>query len=82
MLWEAGYAARAGQIIDASFVTVPRQRMRRKERECVNQGEVPTAWQEQPAQRRQKDMSARWVKKNGQSHFGYKNHIKNSLNKE
>uniref|UniRef100_E6QGF1 Uncharacterized protein n=1 Tax=mine drainage metagenome TaxID=410659 RepID=E6QGF1_9ZZZZ len=40
MLREAGYAARAGQIIDASFVTVPRQPMRRKERECVNQGEV------------------------------------------
>ena len=29
-LREAGYAARAGQIIDASFVTVPRQRMHRK----------------------------------------------------
>ena len=37
-LREAGYAARAGQIIDASFVTVPRQHMRRKEREQVNQG--------------------------------------------
>lgn len=36
-LREAGYAARAGQIIDASFVTVPRQHMRRKEREQVNQ---------------------------------------------
>ena len=33
-LREAGYAARAGQIIDASFVTVPRQRMHRKERSC------------------------------------------------
>jgi IS5 family transposase len=34
LLREAGYAARAGQIkiIGASFVTVPRQRMRRKER--------------------------------------------------
>ncbi|MHB0872953.1 MAG: hypothetical protein ACYCQH_09100 [Acidithiobacillus ferrooxidans] len=80
MLREAGYAARGGQIIDASFVTVSRQPMRRKERECVNQGEVPTAWQDQPAQRRRKDMSARWVKKNGQSHFGYRNHIKNLLN--
>ena len=74
-LREAGYAARAGQIIDASFVTVPRQRMRREEREQVNQGEVPTAWQEQPAKGRQKDRNARWTKKNGQSYFGYKNHI-------
>ena len=74
-LREAGYAARAGQIIDASFVTVPRQHMRRKEREQVNQGETPADWEEQPAKRRQKDTHARWTKKNGQSYFGYKNHI-------
>jgi len=74
-LREAGYAARAGQIIDASFVTVPRQRMHRKEREQVNQGETPQTWQDQPAKRRQKDTDARWTKKNGRSFFGYKNHI-------
>ena len=32
--------ARTGQIIDASFVAVPRQHMRQKEREQVNQGEA------------------------------------------
>ena len=74
-LREAGYAARAGQIIDASFVTVPQQRMHRKEREQVNQGETPQTWQDQPAKRRQKDTDARWTKKNGRSFFGYKNHI-------
>lgn len=74
-LQEAGYAARAGQIIDASFVTVPRQHMRRKEREQVNQGNIPADWEAQPAKRRQKDTHARWTKKNGQSYFGYKNHV-------
>jgi transposase len=49
-LREAGYAARAGQIIDASFVTVPRQQMHRKEREQVNQGETPQTWQDQARQ--------------------------------
>ena len=72
-LREAGYAARAGQIIDVGFVTVPRQHMRRKEREQVNQGEAPAEREEQPAKRRQKDTHARWTKKNGQSYFGYEN---------
>jgi hypothetical protein len=39
-------------------VTVPRHG---KEREQVNQGETPQAWQDQPAKRRQKDTDARWT---------------------
>lgn len=74
-LQDAGYTARAGQIIDASFVPAPRQHMHRAEREQVNQGETPKAWEEQPAKLRQKDRDARWTKKNGKSFFGYKNHI-------
>lgn len=61
-LQKTGYAARAGQIIDASFVTVPRQHMRRKEREeQVNQGDIPADREAQPAKRRQKDTHARWA---------------------
>nr|WP_215884459.1 transposase [Acidithiobacillus thiooxidans] len=41
----------------------------------MNQGEVPTAWHEQPAKGRQKNQNARRTKKNGQPYFGYKNHI-------
>jgi IS5 family transposase len=38
-------------------------------------GETPEAWEKQPAKNRQKDKDARWTKKHGRSHFGYKNHV-------
>ncbi|MYF37081.1 MAG: hypothetical protein F4226_10015 [Synechococcus sp. SB0678_bin_12] len=33
------------------------------------------AWQSNPDRLRQKDLDARWVKKNGVSRYGYKNSI-------
>ncbi|MEB8487986.1 IS5 family transposase [Acidithiobacillus ferriphilus] len=74
-LWDAGYAARTGQIINTSFVAVLRQQMYRKEREQVNQGKTPSAWREQIAKCRQKDTDACRTQKNDHSFFGYKNHI-------
>ncbi|MHB1493994.1 MAG: IS5 family transposase [Acidithiobacillus sp.] len=71
-LREASYAARAGQIIDASFVTVPRQHLRRKEREQVK---YPPRGRSDPPSAARKIPTPRWTKKNGQSTFGYKNHI-------
>jgi len=44
-----GYVARAGQMIDATFVEVPRQRNSREENAQIKTGEPPTAWKEQPA---------------------------------
>jgi hypothetical protein len=41
MLNEAGYTAQKGQIIDASFVEVPRQRNSRDENEQIKNGETP-----------------------------------------
>ena len=38
-------------------------------------GETPECWQDKPAKRRQKDVEARWTKKHGRSHYGYKNHV-------
>jgi IS5 family transposase len=72
-----GYVARAGQMIDATFVEVPRQRNTREENAQLKAGEVPEAWDEQEAKakRRQKDTDARWTKKNQERHYGYKNHI-------
>jgi transposase, IS5 family len=70
-----GYVARAGQMIDATFVEVPRQRNSREENAQIKTGEPPTAWKEQPAKQRQKDVDARWTKKNDEKHYGYKNHI-------
>jgi IS5 family transposase len=71
---EAGYSAQKGQIIDASFVEVPRQRNTRDENEQIKNGETPTEWEKHPAKLRQKDVDARWTKKNDETFFGYKNH--------
>ncbi|ASC69416.1 Transposase InsH for insertion sequence element IS5-18 [Halomicronema hongdechloris C2206] len=71
----AGYAAKDGQIVDATLIPVPKQRNTREENQTLKQGEVPVEWQETPHQLAQKDVDARWTKKNGTSHYGYKNHI-------
>jgi len=70
-----GYVARAGQMIDATFVEVPRQRNSREENACIKAGEPPEAWGKKPAKRRQKDVDARWTRKNEERHYGYKNHV-------
>jgi transposase, IS4 family len=73
VLEESGFAAKKGQIIDASIVQAPKQRNSREENAQIKQGEIPRDWEE--AKRRQKDTDARWTKKNAKSYYGYKNHI-------
>ena len=70
-----GYLAMGGQIIDASIVPVPKQRNSRDENARIKEGETPEGWENQPAKRSQKDTDARWTKKHGKSHYGYKNHV-------
>lgn len=70
-----GYLAMGGQIIDASIVSVPTQHNSRDENATIKAGETPGDWADQPAKFRQKDTDARWTKKHGKSHYGYKNHI-------
>jgi IS5 family transposase len=70
-----GYVARAGQMIDATFVEVPRQRNTREENAGIKEGEPPEQWKEEPNKLRQKDVDARWTKKNEEKHYGYKNHV-------
>ena len=74
-LKERGYLAMGGQIIDATIVPAPRQRNSREDNAAVKEGKTPAQWEKKPAKNRQKDKDARWTKKHGQSHFGYKNHI-------
>jgi IS5 family transposase len=74
-LRQAGYAAKGGQIIDATLIPVPIQRNSRDENKQIKQGEIPEDWIEQPHKLAQKDTDARWTKKNGKSYFGYKDHI-------
>ena len=71
-----GLIAHKGSIVDASFVEVPRQRNSRDENDDIRNGETPEGWEDEPEKRRQKDVDARWTQKNGERHFGYKNHVK------
>lgn len=72
-LADNGYAAKRGQIIDASIVSAPKQRNSREENSQIKHGAVPEDWPE--AKKRQKDVDARWTKRNGTGYYGYKNHI-------
>ena len=69
----AGFTARQGQVVDAALVPAPKQRNNREENAGIKEGKVPEDWSEN--KRRQKDVEARWTKKHGKSHYGYKNHI-------
>src|SRR6266699_2780819 len=44
-----GYIARGGQIIDATIVSVPRQRNTKEENETIKAGKTPEGWEQQPA---------------------------------
>jgi len=73
----AGVFANEGKMVDASFVEVPRQRNTREENKHIKQtGTAPEQWNENPNKLCQKDVDARWTKKNKVTFFGYKNHIK------
>ena len=71
-----GMFARKGQMVDATFVEVPRQRNSREDNATIKAGKVPAGWEDQPEKARQKDVDARWTRKNDQRHYGYKNHVK------
>jgi IS5 family transposase len=73
VLQREGFAARKGQIIDASIVSAPKQRNSREENETIKNGETPKGWSDEKA--RQKDTDARWTQKNSNNYYGYKNHI-------
>ena len=64
-LKDAGYLAMGGQIVDASIVAAPRQRMTDEEREIVKGGGIPPDWQAKPRKLAQKDRDARWTLKRG-----------------
>jgi IS5 family transposase len=78
MLEEKGVEASKGEIIDATFVDVPRQRNSRDENNQIKEGNIPEKWKKSgnESMLRQKDVDARWTKKNNEKHYGYKNHVK------
>ncbi|MCL1885365.1 MAG: IS5 family transposase [Dehalococcoidia bacterium] len=71
-----GVITRNGSIVDASFVDAPKQRSTREENRQIKSGISLDLWSDNPPKCRQKDKDARWTKKNGETHYGYKDHIK------
>lgn len=74
-LLEHGIVGKEGSIIDASFVDVPRQRNSREENAAIKKDAVPLEFGDNKAKLSQKDTDARWMTKNSERHFGYKDHI-------
>jgi len=75
ILEEQGFNAKKGHIIDATIVSAPRQRNSREENQQIKDGKVPEDWEKNPHKLSQKDTDARWLKKNGEKFYGYKNHV-------
>ena len=74
---QAGVFANEGKMVDASFVEAPRQRNTREENKHIKEtGTAPEEWDKQPNKKCQKDVDARWTKKNNATYYGYKNHVK------
>ena len=72
---KAGFEAKKGQIVDASFVNVPKQRNSKDENDEIKGGGRPSSFDESPSKGAQKDTDARWAKKNKETHYGYKDHV-------
>ncbi len=70
-----GIVAKEGSIVDASFVNVPRQRNSREDNANIKKDAIPLEFGKNKAKLVQKDCDARWMTKNRERHFGYKNHI-------
>jgi IS5 family transposase len=73
---EQGMIINEGKMIDATFVETPRQRNTREENDKIKSGEGEGLWSDQPNKKRHKDIDARWTKKNTDTFYGYKNHVK------
>ena len=76
MLDQEGFLIKEGSIIDATIVEAPKQRNTREENDQIKLGEIPEEWKDNRNMLRQKDTDARWLKKNGEKYYGYKNHVK------
>lgn len=70
---QLGFKAQQGQIIDASIVEVPRQRITASEKEALAEGKTPEDWS--ASQISHKDTDATWTQKRKKNYYGYKNHI-------
>jgi len=75
-----GIITRKGSLIDATFADAPKQRNSRDENKEIKEGNGSSLWEGEENKRRQKDLDARWTKKNNETHFGYKDHVNLPIN--
>ena len=61
-----------GKIIDVSFIEVSKQRNSIEKNKQIKNGETSKSFDENSDKKEQKDLDARWIKKNNVSYFGYK----------
>lgn len=73
---QKGLIVNEGKMVDASFHEVPRQRNSREENTEIKEGKTPEDWKGDKDKLAHKDVNARWTKKNNETYYGYKNHIK------
>ena len=82
-----GLSFNEGKIIDATFVEAPKQRNTKEENKQIKAGNGKDLWNPENgdspkekksklAKKSHKDIDARWTKKRGEKHYGYKNHVK------
>jgi IS5 family transposase len=62
-LHDRGFLAKGGQLLDATIIEAPRQRLDKHEREAVKAGKTPEGWS--PKKAAHKDIQARWTLKRG-----------------
>ena len=73
---DKGLIFNEGKIVDASFTEVPRQRNTREENKQIKEGNRDDLWNDNPHKKCHKDIDAMWAKKNDETFYGYKNHVK------
>lgn len=85
----SGYRATHGQIVDASLVSAPKQRLTQEEKAAIKEGKSADEIWDNPKRAAQKDIEARWTIKYSKKRddapkgqidiaipaFGYKSHI-------
>jgi IS5 family transposase len=65
VLASKGYLAMGGQIIDATIIAAPRQKLTLEEKATLREGGTPADWSK--PKRAQKDRDARWTLKRGRA---------------
>jgi IS5 family transposase len=57
-----GVIAKEGTMVDASFVSVPKQRNKKSDNDIIKKDEIPQSFKDNPSKLSQKDCDARWTK--------------------